>query len=902
MKAHQADNATHDSLRIRALHLFVITAMALSQPLFQTLSVQAEFIAAHRLDRYDLWLLITVLAVILPLMPALLYRLLVRLWPVIGHGFYLLWLLLGLTAVLTLALYSVLDASITTVLLALAASLLLCVLLRRVTVLRQFLSLYVIALPVLVIQMMASDTLQTDYSTGLDSKSGVVGSGTDPELLPPPLPADPDASLPHLILVVLDEFPLLSLLDASGELNATRYPNFAALAESGVWFRRHTANSDTTSMAIPMMLSGRQLDMSQRTIPDYRHFPDNLFTRLDSRYTIHAVQNGTDLCPTAICNPPPMFATRGSRLLLTLDDLMVFYGHMILPSGMRTSLPQIDQRWFGFRQAHQTGEITQAESEFKTQNYSYENRIDVFRSFIEAIKHADEPQFHYLHVLLPHGPYRYDGSLNDYTLPERQSIMGIMPEDGTHALKHQWYDDPVAVELAERQQLLQVSAVDKLIGDLVQQLKQEAMFDDSLLVVTSDHGAAFEPGDSRRQLTHDNFSRIASVPLFIKYPNGSPNGVSDWHTYSTDIAPMILSAMAGHAPDQAALASNDQSPWPDRQQTLITKGMKMIGQKPISSLVGRMSQLAQDQAGRMGNGGIEQVWHGPDPHGLVNQSLGSLDVVSLAEDQQKTASVARLDWLQNWNPYTGYSLGMFYADIDDDSLLTRNASYVVSVNGQVAGSGSNMVMAEHRQHLRMLIDPTRFNLGVNDVRLFEVSDDGRQLLPLAMTDVDLLPSLRKPGSNRRWLPPVKAIMPGDTIDFVDSRHEAAFVDGWASARSRILWSTDTTAEINLTFAETVAAGTYRVTLTLKPFLVDGELTSQRIRVNHDDVLLYKTKLDEDEFSSHSFEVVLSEPTQSLRLRLDLPDASRPVDFGLNDDARTLAIALLSLSLSNVAEP
>ena len=38
-----------------------------------------------------------------------------------------------------------------------------------------------------------------------------------------------------VVVVVFDELPLASLLDAEGRLDPVRYPNFAALAGEGIW-------------------------------------------------------------------------------------------------------------------------------------------------------------------------------------------------------------------------------------------------------------------------------------------------------------------------------------------------------------------------------------------------------------------------------------------------------------------------------------------------------------------------------------------------------------------------------------------------------------------------------------------------------------------------------------------
>ena len=65
----------------------------------------------------------------------------------------------------------------------------------------------------------------------------------DPDVAHTFLPSESAAAVqtiertPPIVLVVFDELPLNSLLDADGSIDAKRYPNFAALAREAYWFR-----------------------------------------------------------------------------------------------------------------------------------------------------------------------------------------------------------------------------------------------------------------------------------------------------------------------------------------------------------------------------------------------------------------------------------------------------------------------------------------------------------------------------------------------------------------------------------------------------------------------------------------------------------------------------------------
>ena len=61
---------------------------------------------------------------------------------------------------------------------------------------------------------------------------------------------------PHVVLLVLDEFPGDSLLGPQGRIDPVRYPGFAALAADATWFRNAYSVYDSTTKAVPLILDG----------------------------------------------------------------------------------------------------------------------------------------------------------------------------------------------------------------------------------------------------------------------------------------------------------------------------------------------------------------------------------------------------------------------------------------------------------------------------------------------------------------------------------------------------------------------------------------------------------------------------------------------------------------------
>jgi hypothetical protein len=96
------------------------------------------------------------------------------------------------------------------------------------------------------------------------------------------------------------------------------------------------------------------------------------------------------------------------------------------------------------------------------------------------------------------------------------------------------------VRLAYQRHLLQVAAVDRLIGALVARLKATGMYDRTLLVVTADHGISFRLGEGdRRTVTPANLQGEAPVPLFVKRPRQRHGRVSRAYARTVDVLPTI---------------------------------------------------------------------------------------------------------------------------------------------------------------------------------------------------------------------------------------------------------------------------------------------------------------------------------------------------------------------------
>jgi hypothetical protein len=135
-----------------------------------------------------------------------------------------------------------------------------------------------------------------------------------------------------VVMILLDEFPVTSLLDSKGQIDARLYPNFAKLAGQSTWYRNATAVSGLTNWAVPSMLTGRYPTKDQaEASPTAAQYPDNLFTLLGKSYDVEQFQVVTQLCPAEVCKATRDSAPSGAGLKTTLRDSARVFKRIVWP-------------------------------------------------------------------------------------------------------------------------------------------------------------------------------------------------------------------------------------------------------------------------------------------------------------------------------------------------------------------------------------------------------------------------------------------------------------------------------------------------------------------------------------------------------------------------------------------
>jgi len=547
------------------LHVMTLWGFAVAQPLYDLCARHAGFLVAHRARTPELLVTVLVLSLALPAVWGLVVALALRAAPKVGRP-----LLLGSIALLSAATFAPLlerfairdDALIVPggVLLALA------LLLGGVSaaayyfmpLARTFLSLMSPAILVFPILFLSNPSVGKLRSDQVDLAA--VGQ--------------PVQATAPVVMVVFDEFATNALLDASLELDRDRFPHLAAFAEQATWFRNATGVHQFTGHAVPATLTGNY--PNSKLLPTAADHPFNLFTLLGPSYDIHAFETFTELCPTeeqseaALRQPAASLARRATSLLA---DMSVIWAHIALPRDWTQKLPALDLAWRNFLGPTKDEVLAKG-------NLAFGSSLDQFRQFVEALKPSDKPSLYFLHVLLPHRPWNYLPSGRLYLPLDRQYLPGYDSQTDL------WVDFPWVVHQGWQRYLLQVELVDRLVGELMQKLKDEGLYDQALVVLAADHGVAFWPGQARRDPSRtEHPADIMCVPLLIKAPHQTEGTVSDRNVETIDILPTIADLLDVTLPwsvdGQSAL---DDSAEPRPHKVMETQiGQRLEFTAPLSN-------------------------------------------------------------------------------------------------------------------------------------------------------------------------------------------------------------------------------------------------------------------------------------------------------------------------------
>jgi hypothetical protein len=464
---------------------------------------------------------------------------------------------------------------------------------------------------------------------------------------------------PHAVLIVFDEFGGDILLGPNGRIDAGRYPHFAALARDGTWFPNAHTSYDSTTKAVPLILDG--IAPRKGTAPTARDHPQSIYTALGRRgYRIVTSEEATAMCPRRYC---PHERTSRPPIL------------PLLKSG----------------------------------------RAKRFERFIRSIKASRRPTFWMKHALLPHGPWVYLPS-GQRSRPDGPELLpGMQTTPG-------FYDDYLRHH-NEQRQLLQLGYADRLLGRLVARLKRQGMYDDTLIVVTADHGFAWKMGvETRRSIDMSNVDELGPVPLIVKRPGRPARRVNRALARTLDVTPTIADALhvpLGYRADGRSAFS--RAVRARRAVSVVKRDFSEVVRLSARAWKARRAAVLRRRLRELGYGDWASLFTAYGPH---RELIGrQVDEVGAASGTRGRLTLARR--FANVRRRSGVVPTQVAGRIHG-SGPGHERDIAVSVNGRIAAVGRSFhLRGQAVESFSVMVPEDTLGEGRNRIEVLEVADNGK---------------------------------------------------------------------------------------------------------------------------------------------------------------------------------
>jgi hypothetical protein len=324
------------------------------------------------------------------------------------------------------------------------------------------------------------------------------------------------ADAPHVFIVIFDELALVHVLKGDA-LDNDLVPNLAEFARSAGWFRQAVTPYAFTEYAIPALLTGREGLGTFSEVFLKQQTTEHLFSLATPTHEVYISGFYLPYCPAF------RSYVRGCRSLST-----GFSGYgALFRSWWDRAIPG-EARFFGF--GRRLRDILAG-------------GFDPSKTLTEALhlgQNFSVPTFTYIHVGLPHDPFMFRSN-GEVRLGE----VGL-----TFRFKSMTQEQLFAVRSLY---LEQVAYTDRLFGLFLAQLRALKLYDESLIIVTSDHGISFAKAHPWRHQQWIAVDEISRVPFLVKMPGQDSNWVDDRRVLNSGLYEIVEHVLE---PDQAHRRKN----------------------------------------------------------------------------------------------------------------------------------------------------------------------------------------------------------------------------------------------------------------------------------------------------------------------------------------------------------
>lgn len=375
----------------------------------------------------------------------------------------------------------------------------------------------------------------------------------------------PQSNLPNILILVFDALSARNMSLYGYKRQTT--PNFDKFAENSFVFHRNHSSGSFTTSSTASLLTGvypwrhRALQLRGNVLPLYEE--RNIFKLLEGNYYSFAYthnilvyilldqlrQNINELFKLSTnCLASASFADailqRDFNIAFQAESLMFWKKFNASSSVLAWLMEWLKRKYSETSLAKQYKDFPYGLPkvfEDDLLGIMFFKLEDTFNWLLDLVESLPQPYIGYVHVLPPHDPYNtkreFMNKFSDGWQPDVKPRHYFQESytDGEIAYLNQQYDEFILYADAE-------------FGRLINSLKLSGVLNNTILIVTSDHGELHERGITGH-VTPVLYEPLTHIPLLISLPGQSERKDIYHMTNTVDIIPTILGLIGQEIPD-----------------------------------------------------------------------------------------------------------------------------------------------------------------------------------------------------------------------------------------------------------------------------------------------------------------------------------------------------------------
>jgi hypothetical protein len=352
---------------------------------------------------------------------------------------------------------------------------------------------------------------------------------------------DEDANRPSILWIVSDELQYPLVFTQDGDVRP-EFPNIARLADQATTYTKAYAGANYTDYAVPAMLNG--ISDVAAVGPDAMQQVRAGIGVVPALASEYAVAMESPIysfdCETEDC------ASVGSQADISpwqrywgfAADTAAIAGRTALAQPFSDLFPSLDGKWRDFWAGGD--------------EFGDDAEGDTVGAVIDSVRLIEQnrpgtPWFAFWHTIRTHAPWVLDRE----GVPIYPSRVPIV--DGAHMIGAEADQTYTTDELKRLQRRLYAASAidfDRQLGQVLDELEASGAYDDTMIVLTADHGATMTERSDRRVGDDlvQRWSEVAHVPLVVKAPGqAEPQRVTEPRSTGQIAATVLQTAGADPA-------------------------------------------------------------------------------------------------------------------------------------------------------------------------------------------------------------------------------------------------------------------------------------------------------------------------------------------------------------------